>query len=43
VTSGPRDEDRALYIESDEGSTLLTFLDEPSRIASATASARRRA
>lgn len=29
VTSDPEDVDRALYIESDEGSTLLTFLDEP--------------
>jgi nucleotide-binding universal stress UspA family protein len=29
VTSGPRDVDRALYIESEAGSTLLTFLDEP--------------
>jgi nucleotide-binding universal stress UspA family protein len=33
VTSGPRDEDRALYIESDGGSTLLTFLDEPHQVA----------
>jgi nucleotide-binding universal stress UspA family protein len=29
VTSGPRDVDRALYIESERGGTLLTFLDEP--------------
>jgi nucleotide-binding universal stress UspA family protein len=29
VTSDPRDVDRALYIESANGSTLLTFLDEP--------------
>ena len=26
VTSGPRD-DRALWIESDEGATLVTFLE----------------
>ena len=37
VTSGPRDEDRALYIESDEGSTLLTFFEEPPVRASANA------
>lgn len=29
VSSGPRDVDRALFIESDGGGTLLTFLDEP--------------
>jgi hypothetical protein len=29
VTRGPYDVDRALCIESDTGSTLLTFLDEP--------------
>lgn len=29
VSSGPRDEDRALCIESDYGSALLTFLDRP--------------
>jgi hypothetical protein len=28
VTSGPRD-DRALWIESDDGATLVTFLDGP--------------
>lgn len=28
VTSGPRD-DRALWIESDDGATLVTFLDRP--------------
>ena len=33
VTSGPRDADRALYIESDGGNALLTFLDEPSSAA----------
>lgn len=33
VTSDPRDVDRALYIESDGGSTLLTFLDEPHPLA----------
>lgn len=29
VTSDPLDVDRALYIESERGGTLLTFLDEP--------------
>lgn len=33
VTSGPRDVDRALYIESDGGGALLTFLDEPLSVA----------
>jgi len=28
VSSDPRDVDRALYIESDAGATLLTFIDE---------------
>jgi hypothetical protein len=29
VTAGARDDDRALFIESDGGGTFLTFLDPP--------------
>jgi len=38
VSSDSRDVDHALYIESDGGGTLLTFLDEP-RAMSASANA----
>jgi hypothetical protein len=36
VTSGPRD-DRALWIESEDGATLVTFLESPAASPSANA------